>query len=67
MRHALLPDAASAAELGASWHPLATVAVLAAWSVAGLALAPAVLRRMTRRTSGASVEASRLSAAQRVG
>jgi ABC-2 type transport system permease protein len=67
MRHALLPDAAAAVELGGSWHPLATVGVLAAWSVAGLALAPAVLRRMTRRTSGASVEAGRRMAAQRVG
>jgi ABC-2 type transport system permease protein len=67
MRHALLPDAASAVELGGSWHPLATFGVLAAWSALGLALAPAVLRRMTRRTSGASVEAGRRLAAQRVG
>jgi ABC-2 type transport system permease protein len=67
MRHALLPGSAAAAELGGSWHPLGTVAVLAAWSVAGLVLAPAVLRRMTRRTSGASVEAGRHNAAQRLG
>lgn len=67
MRSALLPDAAAAVELSGSWQHLETVGVLGAWAVAGLVLAPVVLRRMARRESGASVEAGRLKAAQRVG
>ena len=67
MRSALLPDAAAAVELSGSWQHLETVGVLGAWAVAGLVLAPIVLRRMARRESGASVEAGRLKAAQRIG
>jgi ABC-2 type transport system permease protein len=57
MRSALLPPALAAVEIGHSWRPLATVGVLAAWSVAGLVLAPVVLRRMARRESGSAVAA----------
>jgi len=67
MRSALLPDAAAAVELSGSWQHLETVAVLGAWAVAGLVLAPVVLRRMARRESGASVEAGRQQASQRIG
>ncbi len=67
MRSALLPDAAAAVELSGSWQHLETVGVLGVWAVAGLVLAPIVLRRMARRESGASVEAGRLKAAQRIG
>ena len=67
MRSALLPDAAAAVELTGSWRPLATVVVLGAWAVVGLVLAPVLLRRMARRVSGASVEAGRQQAAQRIG
>ncbi len=67
MRSALLPDAAAAVELSGSWQHLETVAVLGAWAVVGLVLAPVVLRRMARRESGASVEAGRQQAAQRIG
>ncbi len=49
MRSASLPDAAAAVELSGSWQHLETVGVLGAWAVAGLILAPVVLRRMTRR------------------
>lgn len=67
MRAAFLPDAAAVAELGGSWRPLATAAVLGAWALVGVVLAPVVLRRMTRKESGSSVAARRERALQRVG
>jgi ABC-2 type transport system permease protein len=66
IRSALLPDAAAAVELSGSWRHLATAAVLGAWALAGLVIAPAVLRRMARRESGSSMEARRLQHQQRV-
>lgn len=66
MRSALLPSHLAAAEIGGSWHHLATFGVLAAWTVAGLVVAPVVLRRMARRESGSSVAARRERAMQRV-
>ncbi len=59
MRSALLPNAMAAVEIGRSWRHLATFGVLSAWAVAGLVLAPAVLRRMARRESGSTVAARR--------
>ena len=67
MRSALLPDAAAAAELGGSWRPVETTLVLLAWAVAGLALAPPILRRMARRESGSLMEQRRQRAMQRIG
>jgi ABC-2 type transport system permease protein len=67
MRSALLPDSAVAAELGQSWRHLETVGVLGAWAVAGLLLAPVILRRMARRESGSAVEQRRAQAMQRIG
>ena len=67
MRAALLPDAAAAAEIGGSWRQLETAAVLGAWALAGVVLAPVVLRRMARRESGSSVAARRDRALQRAG
>ncbi|GIE91278.1 ABC transporter permease [Actinoplanes regularis] len=67
MRSALLPPEAVAVELGDSWRHLETVAVLGAWAVAGLLIAPVVLRRMARRESGSSVAERRDRALQRVG
>ena len=64
MRSAFLPDSAAAAELTGSWRTGQTVLVLAAWAVAGLLLAPVVLRRMARRQSGSQVEAAREAALQ---
>ncbi len=64
MRAALLPDAAAAAELGGSWRPGTTVAVLLAWAVAGSLACPVVLRRAARRQSGSAVLAARDAAAQ---
>ncbi|MFJ4658675.1 ABC transporter permease [Nocardia sp. NPDC088792] len=65
MRSALLPDSASVVELTHSWRQLETVAVLGAWAVLGLLLAPALLRRMARRESGSVVAARREKAMQR--
>jgi ABC-2 type transport system permease protein len=66
MRSALLPDSAATVEIGNSWRTPETIAVLTAWAVVGLALAPGVLRRMARRESGSSVEARRQKALVRV-
>lgn len=59
MRSALLPGNAAAIEIGQSWRHLETAGVLGAWAVAGLILAPIVLRRMARRESGARLAARR--------
>ena len=66
MRSALLPDAMAAVEIGESWRHLETLLVLGGWAVAGLILAPVVLRRMARRESGSSVAARREKALQRI-
>lgn len=66
MRSVFLPDAAMAWELTGSWRTLETFVVLGAWSVAGALIAPVVLRRMTRRATGAAVEANRQQALQRL-
>jgi ABC-2 type transport system permease protein len=66
MRYVFLPDAAAAIEIGQSWRLLEMVAVLGVWAVVGSLVAPAVLRRMARRESGASVEAARQGALQRM-
>lgn len=65
MRSAMLPGDAVAIELGHSWRHLETIAVLGVWAVAGLLLAPIVLRRMARRESGSNVAARRERAIQR--
>jgi ABC-2 type transport system permease protein len=67
MRSALLPDSAVIVELGGSWRQLATIAVLGAWAVLGLLVAPIVLRRMARRESGSRVAERREQLLQRVG
>ncbi|MGH3435342.1 MAG: ABC transporter permease [Sciscionella sp.] len=67
MRSALLPNQMASVEIGESWRHLETLGVLGAWAVAGLIIAPIVLRRMARRESGSSVAARREKAMQRVG
>ncbi|MEU6811032.1 ABC transporter permease [Streptomyces sp. NPDC046831] len=67
LRSALLPADAVAAEIGESWRHLETAGVLGVWAVAGLSLAPSVLRRMARRESGSAVAERRRKAMQRVG
>ncbi|MEV2238203.1 ABC transporter permease [Micromonospora sp. NPDC049891] len=66
MRSALLPDALAVVEIGESWRHLETLLALGGWAIAGLVLAPMVLRRMARRESGSSVAARREKAMQRV-
>ncbi|WP_306364708.1 ABC transporter permease [Nocardia sp. CC227C] len=65
MRSAMLPDDAVAVEIAGSWRHWETAAVLGAWTVAGLLIAPIVLRRMARRESGANLAARREKALQR--
>lgn len=64
MRSAFLPAEAAALEVGGTWRPVATAAVLAAWGVFGVLVAPLVLRRMARRQTGSAVEAARDAALQ---
>ena len=59
VRSVFLPDAMAAVEFGHSWRHLETFGVLSLWAVAGLVLAPVVLRRMARRESGSAVAARR--------
>jgi ABC-2 type transport system permease protein len=66
MRSALLPPSAVAIEIGHSWRHAETAAVLGAWAVAGLLIAPVVLRRMARRESGSRVADRRDRALQRL-
>ena len=66
MRSAFLPDSAAAWEIGESWRTLETVGVLGLWAVAGVLIAPIVLRRMARRESGSMLEARREKAMQRI-
>ncbi|GAA4911813.1 ABC-2 type transport system permease protein [Stackebrandtia albiflava] len=63
-RSAMLPDAMVAVEIGQSWRHLETLAVLGGWAVAGMLLAPLLLRRMARRESGSAVAARRERAMQ---
>ena len=66
MRFVFLPDAAAAIEIGQVWRLWEMTAVLSLWALGGILVAPAVLRRMARRESGASVEAARQGALQRM-
>jgi ABC-2 type transport system permease protein len=59
IRSALLPGNLAAVEIGHSWRHLATAGVLGAWAVAGLVLAPVLLRRVARREAGSKVAARR--------
>jgi ABC-2 type transport system permease protein len=65
LRSAMLPEALATAEVGQSWRHLETIGVLGLWAIAGLLLAPVVLRRMARRESGSAVAVRRQKAMQR--
>jgi ABC-2 type transport system permease protein len=67
MRTAFLPDSAVTYELGDSWRTVEVFGVLGAWAIAGLVLAPIVLRRMARREAGSLVEARKQEQLQRIG
>jgi ABC-2 type transport system permease protein len=66
-RSALLPASLASVEIGHSWRHLVTFGVLGAWAVAGLLVAPILLRRVARRESGSSVAARREKALRHVG
>jgi ABC-2 type transport system permease protein len=59
VRSGLLPGNLAAVEIGHSWRHLATAGVLSAWAIAGLVLAPILLRRVLRGEAGSSVAARR--------
>jgi ABC-2 type transport system permease protein len=67
MRSALLPNSAASVEIAASWRTPQTAAVLSAWVLAGLIIAPLALRRMARRESGSRVAQRRGRALQGTG
>ncbi|WP_250563894.1 ABC transporter permease [Sphaerisporangium fuscum] len=50
LRAAMLPDSMLAVEIGHGWRLPQAAAVLAAWSVAGMLVAPRLVARVTRRT-----------------
>src|SRR5690606_39617963 len=58
-RSAMLPAELAAVEIGGSWRTLEMFVVLGVWAVIGITLAPAMLRRMARRQSGAAGTAAR--------
>jgi ABC-2 type transport system permease protein len=64
MRSALLPPTAASVEIAGSWRTAQTAAVLGAWVLVGLVVAPLVLRRMARRESGSRVARRRERALQ---
>lgn len=59
IRTVLLDDAAMALEVGGTWRTPLMVLVLAGWAVVGMLLAPVLLRRMARKTSGSTVAEAR--------
>ncbi|WP_102192985.1 ABC transporter permease [Microbacterium aurantiacum] len=67
MRSALLPTDAASLEIGESWRHIETAGALSAWAVAGLIIAPVVLRRMARRESGSRVAQRRENLETRIG
>ncbi|HEX2861474.1 MAG TPA: ABC transporter permease [Lacunisphaera sp.] len=54
-RSAMLPAEMVSIEVGQSWRTAEMFLVLGVWAVAGLALAPTLLRRMARRQSGSAM------------
>ncbi|WP_449061295.1 ABC transporter permease [Planomonospora algeriensis] len=62
LRAAFLPDAMLAAEIGGSWRLPYVAVALAAWAVAGMLLAPVLVRRVTRRESGSRLAERQLAA-----
>lgn len=52
MRSAVLPDSAAVIEIDGAWRLAETAAALGVWALAGLVIAPLVLRRMARRAPG---------------
>jgi len=64
LRFAFLNDAALAGEIGEEWRLAQGVIILAGWAVVSWAVAVVLLRRASRRQSGAAVASARERAAQ---
>ncbi|MFF5208198.1 ABC transporter permease [Streptosporangium sp. NPDC000396] len=62
LRAAFLPDSMLAAEIGGSWRLPWVATALGLWAVAGMLLAPRLIRRITRRESGSRLAARQLAA-----
>ena len=58
-RSAMLPAEMATVEIGQSWRTGETFLMLGGWALAGLVLAPPLLRRMARRQSGSAMAAVR--------
>lgn len=67
MRASLLPDTMAAVEVAGAWRIEWVLIVLAAWGIAGLALAPKLLSRMAQRESGSSLAGRRQQMQQQMG
>lgn len=65
VRSVFLPDSAASVELTGSWRTPETFLILGGWAILGLFIAPRILRRMARRTSGSEMEAGRKRTIQR--
>ncbi|MEV1131478.1 ABC transporter permease [Agromyces sp. NPDC049794] len=66
LRSAFLPDELAMLEISESWRLPLAFAVVSAWAVVGLILAPVLIRRVARRETVAAIEARREAALQRV-
>lgn len=66
LRSAFLPDDLAVLEIGESWRLPLAFAVISAWAIAGLLLAPVLMRRMARRETVSDIETRRQAALQRV-
>lgn len=64
LRYAFLPDAAASGEFGDRWQVTQGLVVLAVWSVGAWIAAAVLLRRSSKRQSGAAVADARVRAAQ---
>ncbi|MWB99900.1 ABC transporter permease [Agromyces seonyuensis] len=65
LRSAFLPAEFGAIEATGAWQPGLAVAIVAAWAVVALLLAPRLLRRVARRETGSAIEARRQAALRR--
>ncbi|QGQ18117.1 ABC transporter permease [Cellulomonas sp. JZ18] len=67
LRSTTLPPGAEALEIGGAWHPGIAALVLGAWAVAGLVVAPLLLRRLTQRETAGAMAARLQAHLQRAG
>ncbi|GAA1766048.1 ABC transporter permease [Agromyces humatus] len=66
LRGAFLPAELGTLEFGGGWHFGLAFAIVAAWAIVGLVLAPHLLRRIARRETASAIELRRQAALQRI-